>query len=348
MKWENLEKYVKLKTGKLDANKADIDGKYPFFTCAIKPLRINNYAFDCECILIAGNGDLNVKYYNGKFNAYQRTYIAESKNKELLHPKYLHKFMDMSLERLRKKTRGGIIKYLRLNDLTSLKIKLPPLQDQIRIAEILSKAENLIAKRKESIRLLDELLKSTFLDMFGDPVKNEKGFSTISGSSLFKLSSGKFKPTKLLDNSYSYPTYGGNGRTGFSDDFLIDYKTIVIGRVGAYCGCVHISEQKSWITDNAIYIKKFYDEINLLFLYHQLIHINLRKFAQTAGQPKITQKPIEKFQFQLPSLSLQNKFAEIVNKVEAIKAKYKANLTELENLYGSLSQRAFKGELDLN
>ena len=64
---------TKIKTGKLDANASSEDGQYPFFTCSREPLKISNYSYDCECVLVAGNGDLNVKYYNGKFDAYQRT-----------------------------------------------------------------------------------------------------------------------------------------------------------------------------------------------------------------------------------------------------------------------------------
>ena len=69
---------TKIKTGKLDANVSSEDGKYPFFTCSKEPLKISTYSYDCECVLVAGNGDLNVKYYNGKFDAYQRTYIIEA------------------------------------------------------------------------------------------------------------------------------------------------------------------------------------------------------------------------------------------------------------------------------
>ena len=68
---------TQIKTGKLDANASSSDGEYPFFTCSKEPLKIATYSYDCECVLVAGNGDLNVKYYNGKFDAYQRTYIIE-------------------------------------------------------------------------------------------------------------------------------------------------------------------------------------------------------------------------------------------------------------------------------
>ena len=85
---KRLGDLVNIKTGKLDANASAENGEYPFFTCSITPLKINSYSYDCECVLVAGNGDLNVKYYNGKFDAYQRTYIIESKDKEYLNTNY--------------------------------------------------------------------------------------------------------------------------------------------------------------------------------------------------------------------------------------------------------------------
>ena len=91
--FKKLGDYVKIRTGKLDANASSEDGSYPFFTCSIEPLKISSYSYDCECCLVAGNGDLNVKYYNGKFDAYQRTYIIESLNKEKLDVMYLYFFL---------------------------------------------------------------------------------------------------------------------------------------------------------------------------------------------------------------------------------------------------------------
>ena len=107
MKTENWKKvrlgdFVKIRTGKLDANASSDDGKYPFFTCSIEPLKISTYSYDCECVLVAGNGDLNVKYYNGKFDAYQRTYIIESLNKNILDVKFLYTFLSLYIETLRK------------------------------------------------------------------------------------------------------------------------------------------------------------------------------------------------------------------------------------------------------
>ena len=96
-----LGKLTKIKTGKLDANASSQDGEYPFFTCSREPLKISSYSYDCECVLVAGNGDLNAKYYEGKFDAYQRTYIIESIDKEKLNVKYLYYFLSEYLTYLR-------------------------------------------------------------------------------------------------------------------------------------------------------------------------------------------------------------------------------------------------------
>lgn len=168
-----LGNYIKIQTGKLDANASDDNGEYPFFTCAVEPLRINKYAYDCECILIAGNGDLNVKYYNGKFNAYQRTYIIEVINKNL-EIRYLYHFLTKYIDILRKNSVGGVIKYIKLADLTDIKLFLPSINQQQKIVSILDKADEIRQKKKQANEKLDEFLKSTFIDMFGDPETNKK------------------------------------------------------------------------------------------------------------------------------------------------------------------------------
>jgi type I restriction enzyme S subunit len=166
---------VRIRTGKLDANANDPAGEYPFFTCAREPLRISSYSYDCECVLVAGNGDLNVKYHDGKFDAYQRTYIIESADKRRLDVRYLYHFMDIYVEQLRNLSIGGVIKYIKLGNLTEAKIPLPPLPEQRRIAAILDKADALRAMRREALAQLDELTQSIFIEMFGDPVTNPMG-----------------------------------------------------------------------------------------------------------------------------------------------------------------------------
>ena len=166
-----------VKTGKLDANASDENGIYPFFTCSKEPLRINTYSYDAECVLIAGNGDLNVKYYNGKFDAYQRTYILTIKNGVTdVSMQYLYLFFQLYVETLRKNSIGGVIKYIKLGDITEANIPVPPLSTQSRIVSELDLLQSIIDKQKAQLKDLDNLAQVLFYDMFGDPVENEKGW----------------------------------------------------------------------------------------------------------------------------------------------------------------------------
>ena len=115
-----LKELIDIKTGKLDVNQQDPNGKYPFFTCAMENYRIDTYAFDQEAVLVAGNGDLNVKYYSGKFNAYQRTYVISSKDETKLLTKYIYYFLINKLSVLRRKSKGGVIKYIKVGNITDL------------------------------------------------------------------------------------------------------------------------------------------------------------------------------------------------------------------------------------
>ena len=114
-----------IRTGKLDANASVDGGLYPFFTCSKQTLAINDAAFDGKAILVAGNGDLNVKYYEGRFNAYQRTYVIQSRNEDHVLPRFLHGYLDLYVRELRRQAIGGVIKYIKLPYLTEAVVHVP-------------------------------------------------------------------------------------------------------------------------------------------------------------------------------------------------------------------------------
>lgn len=110
-----------------------------------------------------------------------------------------------------------------------------------------------------------------------------------------------------------YPVYGGNGINGFHNEYLIEEPTIVIGRVGAYCGVVHITKAQSWITDNGLYVTTFIRDIEIKFLSQLLTQLNLNQFAKVGGQPSISQKTVTDLKIRLPDLTIQK---EIVMQLE--------------------------------
>ncbi|CAM1667502.1 MULTISPECIES: restriction endonuclease subunit S [Streptococcus] len=160
MKKVKLGELVSIQTGKLDANAAVVGGKYPFFTTAKEILWINDYVYDDEVVLVAGNGDLNVKYYKGKFNAYQRTYILS--NNSNVKMKYLYYFLDKYIEILRYQSIGGVIKYIKFNNLSNALVPMMSVSEQENIIQNFEKIDYLISKRSQQYTELSNLVKSRY------------------------------------------------------------------------------------------------------------------------------------------------------------------------------------------
>ena len=170
-----------------------------------------------------------------------------------------------------------------------------------------------------------------------------KGWNMMALSDVLSLTSGKPKPKKALpskpDDLYKYPVYGGNGITGYSNEYLIDYPVIIIGRVGEYCGVVHKVMSPSWITDNALYTNKFYEDINIDFLTYYLQKINLSRLRKESGQPLVSQKPILALKVLIPPLPEQHKIASVLSKVDEHISHTEAIIEKTEELKRGLMQQ---------
>lgn len=218
---------------------------------------------------------------------------------------------------------------------------LPPLEEQHKIASVLDKVSDLIAKRRQQLDKLDELVKSRFVEMFGDPVSNSKCLPTERGRDFFKLSNGKFVPeTKRFESGI--PAYGGNGISWYTDDAILQNDTLVVGRVGFQSGNVHFAKGPLWITDNAMYISN-YDQYkyNLLFLWALMEHIDFTRFQDAGDLKKITQKPFMSMEYICPTLSQQLEYVSFVEQTEKTKTTISHSLQKLETLKKALMQEYF-------
>jgi type I restriction enzyme S subunit len=164
---------VNIKTGKLDANAAVEGGQYPFFTCARDIFAIDTYAFDCEAILLAGNnavGDFNVKHYNGKFNAYQRTYVITVNEKKRVLYRFLYFQMLRSLKKFKAQSVGAGTKFLKLGMIKNLEIVLPSLDEQQGIVSTMDsvreETERLESIYQQKLAALDALKRSLLCEAF--------------------------------------------------------------------------------------------------------------------------------------------------------------------------------------
>ncbi len=148
-KKRSLGEFFPVKTGKKDANFGTKDGKFPFFTCAQTISRAPSYSFDGSAILIAGNGDFNIKYYTGKFEAYQRTYVLIPHNEELLGFLYFLIKKDLSL--ITGGSRGSVIKFITKGMIENYRVELPDDNDLAAFAPIFSELLALISHNNEQV-----------------------------------------------------------------------------------------------------------------------------------------------------------------------------------------------------
>lgn len=221
-------------------------------------------------ILIAWDGANVGTVGYGLSGAVGSTITVLKKNeryKEKIISDYLGVFLESKSQYLRDHSTGATIPHLNKNILLDLQLELLGIEEQENIICILNTIKMLITKRKFQLDELNLLVKSRFNEMFGDPLNNNKKFAVKTGQQYFKFSSGKFldKHDRVFEG---YPAYGGNGIAWKSRKYLIDNPTIIIGRVGAYCGNVRTTHGKVWISDNAIYIyKNLRIPISILYFY---------------------------------------------------------------------------------
>ena len=166
--WEEkkLGEICKICTGKLDANAMVENGKYRFYTCAKEFYYIDNYSFDTEALLISGNG-ANVgyiHYYKGKFNAYQRTYVLDSFEENIIFIKYI---LERNLRtRIEKEKNSGNTPYIVLSVLTDMILQIPFLEEQQKIADFLSSIDNKIENMEKELKGLKKFKKGLLQQMF--------------------------------------------------------------------------------------------------------------------------------------------------------------------------------------
>ncbi len=229
------------------------------------------------------------------------------------------------------KSAGSLSPRVKWENLANYEFNLPRIEEQKKLAATLWQIVATMESYKKLLAKTDEMVKAKFVEMFGDPFKNEKNIASYKGSDFLILSSGK---SHNIDENSIYPCYGGNGITGYVKDYFVEKPTIVIGRVGAYCGNVTKTLEKSWITDNAIYIKEFKANIfDIDFLLQLFKFHDFHKLAEFCGQPKITQAPILNSTFICPELSQQKKYVNFVQKNEESKAAIQASLVSLSAVY---------------
>lgn len=348
---------TKIRTGKLDANASSSNGEYPFFTCSKEPLHIDSYSYDCECVLVAGNGDLNVKYYNGKFDAYQRTYIIEDNGSGQLYMPYLYYFMDSYMEELRKLSIGGVIKYIKLENLTDALVKLPKVESQKAIVNILDKAKCILTYRQQQLQKLDDLVKARFVELFGDCK------SMVSMNELCSIiTDGTHQPPRFQESGIPFifvSNLVGNVVTYNAEKFIsedtyaelykrtpIEIGDLLLSTVGSYGHPAVVTEDRKFLFQRHIaYLKPRHNMVNSFYLHSALLapdgQRQIEEKVKGIAQKTLNLSEIKKIVVPLPTIEEQNQFEKFVNQIDKSKAAIQKALNETQVLFDSLMQKYF-------
>ena len=319
------------------------------------------------------NSDLNILGRTGiidKDDEYilnQRVGRMRVKNEDIVNFKYLHYFTNFKpyLDYI-KATATGTAQYnTSTKTIKNTNVVLPSLPEQKKIASILSSVDKSIEKTDEVIEETKKVKKGLMRELLTKGIGNSKfkevrigtkktkipqRWNILNLEELVDLRNGKFNPTKNLSDDFDIPVYGGNGITGYYNEPLIEEPTIVIGRVGEYCGSIHLVKEKTWVTDNAIYINEINDKNNIYLDYLALYlkFANLNNLSNRTGQPKLTQSRILTVGIPVPPLKEQNKIASILSSVDAKIQKEEEYKAKLERLKNGLMQKLLTGEIRVN
>ena len=149
-------------------------------------------------------------------------------------------------------------------------------------------------------------------ERYREGIIQNNNFPLVQLADVLKLSSGRGL-TQVNMKEGIYPVYGGNGKVGTHSEYFLEDQNIVIGRVGAYCGSINITEPKAWITDNALYVTEYKQKIDQNYLAQALTQLNLNQFAKVGGQPSISQTTVYECKIPFPPIAVQK---EIVAEIE--------------------------------
>ena len=322
VEFKELGEIAKISTGKLNANAMTLDGLYPFFTCSEKPYLIDTFAFDTEAILISGNGSQlgHINYYNGKFNAYQRTYVICEFSTNITASYLLHFLKGFLKEYIWKNVKEGSVPYITLPMLQNFQIPLPPLpiqQEIVRILDTFTALDGSLQAELEARRKQYEHYRNQLLNFEGKEVE-WKTLGEISTNKNYK----RIPITQSERKSGKYRYYGASGVVDYVDNYIFDGDYLLISEDGANLTArktpiAFSVSGKFWVNNHAhvIYFENYYTR-RLVEIY--LNSIDLSIFITGAAQPKLNQENLYKIPIPIPPLSEQERIVGILDKFDAL------------------------------
>ena len=381
MNYEKLKNVAKYPTGKLNSNEAVENGKYPFFTCAHQIYAIDKYKYDGEYVLLGGNnasGDFPIFYYEGKFEAYQRTYLIQPLNPSKYNTRYLFYSIGLKLKQMKANASGTATKYLTQPILNNIAIENRSIQEQNNITNILSRYDEAIENNNKCIKLLEQMAQNLYKEWFvrfrfpgwentefenGIPkgwYRKKIGFyyDTISGGTPSRsheeyfesgiypwVKTGELKDCIIIDTE----EYITNEAIKKSSAKLLPSKSVAMAMYGVNIGQLgYFDKQMTCNQACCVFVdKRDFSSKHYLFQYLKSIREYLLLISFGAAQQNLSQDLIKNIKIVMPSDDVIKAFEE---KVDVIYDSIKMLIYKNKNLAKQrdlLLPRLMSGKLEV-
>lgn len=234
---------------------------------------------------------------------------------------------------------GSTFKSINKAVLFDLQIPLPPFAEQKKIANELDKISDLIQNRKKQLEKLDMLVKSRFIEMFGDPIVNNKRWKISKWKESLVIKNGR-NQQQVENINGLYPICGSGGIMGYANDYITKENSVIIGRKGNINKPI-LMKEKFWNVDTAFGLEPNTTILDVNYLYLFCIWYDFEKLNKAVTIPSLTRTDLLEIEIPIPTFSLQTQFANFVEQIDKSKFEIQKSLKKLEILKKALMQKYF-------
>ena len=322
------------------------NGKYPIYGSG----GIMGYADDFICdkntVVIGRKGSINKPIYVEVPFWNVDTAFGLVANKSVLESKYLYYFCEnFDFEQLNTTV---TIPSLTKANLQNIEIPLPSLEEQRKIAAVLDKVSDLIAKRRQQLEKLDLLVKARFVEMFGDIDKLNVNWHSEHFKDITVCFDSFRKPVKASDRKLmqgQYPYYGATGIVDYVNDYKLDGEYLLISEDGKSLEfrnkpIAFIAKGKIWVNNHA-HVVQCKEKANITYLMFHINYMDISRWVTGIDQKKLNKENLDSIFIAIPPIELQNQFSDFVQQTEKTITSIKKSLIKLETLKKALMQEYF-------
>ena len=339
-----LGNIAKFTTGKLNSNAAQDNGRYPFFTCAPEPLKIDKYAFDTEAIILAGNnaeGNFHIQHFIGKFNAYQRTYVIESLDENKVYTRYLYYALKTCLLHFKQISQGSATKFLTAKILNSFEMFVPEIEIQKKIAGVLRDLDEKIKINAVLNENLEQQAQALYQQYFVTKADSDWPIGHLAD--LIDVKYGK-DHKKLADGIY--PVYGSGGIMRYVERPLYEKESVLIPRKGTLNNVIYVN-QPFWSVDTMFYTEMKQPNV-AKFVYHFMKSKDLASMNAGSAVPSMTTSILNAMELRIPSPETLESFESSVAPLYEMMQGNETQSYKLAELRDTLLPKLMSGRLDIS